>query len=417
VSRSLIYVSDGEGDLPVEMDAPGSHEPGECIDIVGFPGAVDGRPGLKNAIWRLIARGQDITPIPLLAQDILPPEDQKAGSGLTIASGTRYDLKLVVMEGTLLQVGGGLHPKTMTLTSLDRIFVATTPDAAQGVADELEIGSHLKLTGVCLINYDEFHQAQSFRVLIRRPSDIAVQSHPPWLTRRHALWIIGVMLLSVIAAMTWISVLRKQVTNRTDELRDANERLHRMATEDGLTGAANRRRFDELLRQEVSRASRMLTPISLVMIDIDHFKALNDCYGHQTGDRCLIRVVEAIRESAGRVGDVVARYGGEEFAIILPNEGDEGATALAEVMRLSVARVHIPDDAAPNDQRLTVSLGVGTLNPGLLYTPDDLVSFADRALYHAKQNGKNRVTSWTTIAATDRLANVGTDSRYSRSSH
>jgi diguanylate cyclase (GGDEF)-like protein len=397
LSRSLIYVSDGEGNLPVEMDLPGSTAPGDLLEIVGFPGAVDGRPGLKNAVWRLMAKDRDLQPAPLLAQDILPPEDQTAGSGLAIAAGTRYDLKLVSLEGTLLQSGGGAHSRIMTLTASDRIFTATIPDSAQQLAEELEIGSHLKVTGVCLINYDEYHRAQSFRLLVRRPGDITVQWRPAWWTLRHALWLVGFMLLSVIGAVTWITLLRKQVAIRTDELRELNERLHRVATEDGLTGAANRRRFDELLRIEFVRAIRAETPLSLVMIDVDHFKALNDRYGHQTGDQCLIKVVEAIRRSAGRGTDIVARYGGEEFAVILPDAGDQAAIALAEAMREAVESVRIPDEDAPEDQVLTVSLGVGTLWPGSTYTADDLVGFADRALYHAKQSGRNRVSSWATV--------------------
>jgi diguanylate cyclase (GGDEF)-like protein len=398
VSASLIYVSDGEGNLQVEMDRPVSARPGELIDVVGFPESVDGRPGLKNAIWRLVARGRDLAPQHVAASDILTPPDQNAGSGITIAAGTRFDLKLVAVEGTLLQQGEGSHARTITLTSLDRIFIATIPDSAQQIADELEIGSHLKLTGVCLVTYDEYRQAQSFRLLIRRTDDIAVLSRPPWLTLRHSVWIIGIMLLSVIAATTWIKVLRDQVAVRTEELRDANDRLGRMATEDGLTGAANRRRFDEALGNEVSRAGRTGTPVSLVMIDIDHFKALNDSYGHQTGDRCLIGVVGAIRAAFCRAGEVVARYGGEEFAVILPNVGDETAIARAEAVRLAVLNLEIPHAGAPGNRGLSVSLGVGTLWPGSACSADDLVRFADRALYQAKQSGRNRVVSWGAVA-------------------
>jgi diguanylate cyclase (GGDEF)-like protein len=398
LSKSLIYVSDGEGNLPVALDLPGSVESGDLMDIVGFPGPVDGRPGLKNAIWRRIAKGNDIRPQPLMVQDILPPADQNAGSGLTIAAGTRYDLRLVTLEGTLLQAAAGPHSKSITLTSPDRIFTATVPDSAQRLTDELEIGSRLKLTGVCLINYDEYHHAQSFRILLRRPRDISIQSRPPWWTLRHALWIIAFMLLSVIGATTWINVLRSQVAIRTEELREANERLHRVAAEDGLTGAASRRRFDELLRTEVDRAGRAARPVSLVMIDIDHFKRLNDVYGHQVGDRCLISVVRAIRDSARRVSDTVARYGGEEFAVILPNAGDEAAMAAAEMIRQAVESIPIADGTGPHGQRLTASLGVGTLWPGSTYKADDLVGFADRALYHAKQSGRNRVVSWGAVA-------------------
>jgi diguanylate cyclase (GGDEF)-like protein len=161
--------------------------------------------------------------------------------------------------------------------------------------------------------------------------------------------------------------------------------------EDPLTGAANRRRFDELLNMEVSRGSRDATPVSLIMIDIDRFKAVNDFYGHQTGDSCLIQVVQALRKSVARCTDVIARYGGEEFAVILPNTGAEPATAIAEKMRRVVEELEIPNAASQFNQRLSISLGVGTLMPGSTYNADFLVGMADRALYEAKQNGRNQV--------------------------
>ena len=398
VSPSLVYLSDGDGNLPVELDRPGSAEPGDRMDMVGFPSQVDGRPGLKNAISRLIARGDGVQTQRVTASEILAPQDQNAGSGLNIAAGTRYDLKLVAVEGTLVQKSEGPHARTITLTSLDRIFIATIPESAQKFVDELGIGSQLRLTGVCLVNFDEYHQAQSFRLLIRRTNDLAVLSSPPFLTLGHALWIIGFMVLSVIAATTWISVLRHQVAGRTEELRQANERLGRVAIEDSLTGAANRRRFDQMLAAEVSRAGRTRTPVSLVMIDIDRFKALNDRYGHQGGDQCLVRVVAAIRQAAGRAEDVVARYGGEEFSVILPNAGDEAAMNRAEKIRRAVEALGIPNAGAPDGHDVTVSVGVGTLWPGSTYSADNLVGFADRALYQAKQNGRNRVISWGAVA-------------------
>ena len=398
LSKSLVYVSDQNGNLPVEIDKPGSINVGELLDIVGFPGPVEGRPALKNAIWRLIATGQDVEPQPIRAQDILPAENQSAGSGLIIAAGTRYDLNLVRLEGTLLQSGAGMHPKSITLASLDHIFIAMIPDTAQKVADELEIGSRLTLTGVCQINYDEYHRAQSFRLLIRRPSDIAIQSRPPWWTLKHALWIIGLMLLPAIGSTAWISVLRKQVASRTDELREANEQLCRLAGEDGLTRAVNRRRFDELLNSEITHARRCAAPVSLLMIDIDHFKALNDRCGHQFGDRCLIKVVEAIRDSARRNTDTVARYGGEEFAVILPNVDDEAAITLAEIIRVAVERIRFDKGNGAGIERVTVSVGVATLWPGSTRSAEDFISIADRALYCAKQAGRNRVVSWAALA-------------------
>jgi diguanylate cyclase (GGDEF)-like protein len=333
VSNSLVYVSQGEGNLPAEMEVPCSAKPGDLLDLVGFPGSIDGRPGLKNAVYRVIGRDRDLKPLRIAARDVLPPEADAVGSGLSIAAGTRHDLKLLTVDGTLVQLVRGLHSQTMTVSSLDQDFGVTIPDSIQGAADGLKLGSQLKLTGVCLITYDEYRRARSFRILIRRTTDIVVESRPPWWTLQHALWIMGAMLASVFAALAWIGVLRKHVATKTRELQEVNERLHLISVEDALTGAANRRRFDEMLKIEVSRASRTTTSVSLIMVDIDHFKAVNDFYGHQIGDDCLIKVVQALRNAVSRCTDIIARYGGEEFAVILPNTGGEPAAALAELMR------------------------------------------------------------------------------------
>src|SRR6202042_2855436 len=119
-------------------------------------------------------------------------------------------------------------------------------------------------------------RAQSFRLLARESADIAVVARPSWLTLRRALWIIFPLVLVVFGALVWISVLRSHVATRTIELRAANERLLQLAVEDALTGAANRRRFDERLREEVADCRRAETPLSLIMIDLDHFKQVND---------------------------------------------------------------------------------------------------------------------------------------------
>jgi diguanylate cyclase (GGDEF)-like protein len=152
---------------------------------------------------------------------------------------------------------------------------------------------------------------------------------------------------------------------------------------DGLTGIANRRRFDEALDVEWRRGVRSHAPLSLLMIDIDGFKHFNDAHGHQAGDDCLCRVGAILVESLNRAGDLVARYGGEEFAVLLPETDAEHARRVAEILRERVAA------AAP----VTVSVGVSTIVPDLSGAPFVLVSDADAALYEAKRSGRNRVVA------------------------
>jgi len=179
--------------------------------------------------------------------------------------------------------------------------------------------------------------------------------------------------------------------NLTAQLRDANEALHALTILDGLTGVANRRRFDEYIQHEWSRAQRSRHPLSLLMIDIDDFKAYNDTYGHQVGDDCLKRVAEEIKCSLHRPGDLVARYGGEEFAVVLPDTELSGALEIAEILHCSVAALNIPHATSRAAECVTISMGVACQIPNLGQYSSEIVELADQALYQAKHQGRNRV--------------------------
>lgn len=173
-------------------------------------------------------------------------------------------------------------------------------------------------------------------------------------------------------------------------MRRANEELERLATRDGLTRLANRRRFDEFLDLEWRRMRREQTPISLIMCDVDHFKLFNDTYGHQAGDDCLRGVAAAIGGTVNRAGDLAARYGGEEFAVILSGTGAEGARLIAENIRQHVLDLQIPHAKSPVSPYVTLSGGLSSLVPRDDH-PERLIQAADEALYLAKQRGRNRI--------------------------
>lgn len=176
-------------------------------------------------------------------------------------------------------------------------------------------------------------------------------------------------------------------------LAEANKILKRLSSLDGLTGVPNRRRFDEVLKQEWLRAIRHSTSISLIMIDIDFFKLFNDTYGHQGGDDCLKQVAKTLEESAKRVTDMMARYGGEEFVVVLPETGTKGVLAVAETMRDDVEAQHIPHKNSKVTDHVTISLGVATAVPERGSKEEDLIAAADQALYEAKNHGRNQVRS------------------------
>lgn len=178
-------------------------------------------------------------------------------------------------------------------------------------------------------------------------------------------------------------------------LQRANRILEEQANNDALTGIANRRRFDTILSRELKRIQRVDSCLSLIMIDIDHFKAYNDCYGHQKGDDCLRVIARAIRACADRPGDLACRYGGEEIAVILPDTPAKGGLSMAEKIRATIMALEIPHKTSPVCGTVTCSMGVSTMVSGDRQNSRDLVNEADEALYKAKTQGRNRVVAFS----------------------
>ncbi|WP_184408939.1 sensor domain-containing diguanylate cyclase [Xanthomonas sp. 3075] len=172
------------------------------------------------------------------------------------------------------------------------------------------------------------------------------------------------------------------------------EKLSSEAWVDALTGIANRRAFDHRLSQALQEAVRQHTPLSVLMIDVDHFKLYNDTYGHVNGDACLRLIASAIAGCSRRSEDVAARYGGEEFGMILPHTDAAGALQLADAIRTAVAELGLMHLSSPTSANVTVSVGAATFEPGQApLTPDAIVQDADSALYRAKQKGRDRTSA------------------------
>ncbi len=177
-------------------------------------------------------------------------------------------------------------------------------------------------------------------------------------------------------------------------LTEARDQLDLLAHTDGLTGVANRRQFDTQLEIEFLRMQRSGAPLSILFLDVDHFKIYNDTYGHIAGDQCLKQIAEVAQRHFNRRADQIARYGGEEFAGILPDTAAEGALNLAEQIRVEIAALAIPHRASPTADRVTVSLGVVTfLDCSLIASAEATLPFADEQLYRAKSEGRNRVAA------------------------
>jgi diguanylate cyclase (GGDEF)-like protein len=235
-----------------------------------------------------------------------------------------------------------------------------------------------------------------------QPATFRIRVAVPWyLGALAALVTLGVVTGAGAAIAHWRTrairrrnlELERVVAERTEQLADANRRLAHLASIDALTGLANYRVLHERLEREWLRALRESSPLSLIMLDIDFFKPYNDTFGHQQGDECLRRVSSVISAHASRPADIAARYGGEEFVVLLADTPEDGAESVAEKVRAAVEELAIPHPGSAAAEIVTVSLGVATRRPGPGREADELITAADRALYRAKREGRNRVVS------------------------
>ncbi|MDN2709460.1 sensor domain-containing diguanylate cyclase [Janthinobacterium sp. SUN118] len=262
-------------------------------------------------------------------------------------------------------------------------------------------------TAMMTAKVDETERLYSYRHLRRFPVIVAaglskedIFAEWRWLSTQ-------IVLASLAAGAALIYLFRKvmrQIAVRdrieaslrqaSTQLQRANADLAARASQDGLTGLANRRCFDETLAHELNRAQRSGHVVSLIMLDVDFFKKFNDQYGHVAGDACLQAVAGAVARSVGRAEDLAARYGGEEFAVIMPGTGAAGARDVAEAIRAAVEALQLPHAASANGV-VTVSLGAATLRPGQERRTDssELIREADALLYQSKNSGRNRVST------------------------
>jgi diguanylate cyclase (GGDEF)-like protein len=214
-----------------------------------------------------------------------------------------------------------------------------------------------------------------------------------WLRRAAAIG--GTTLILTGALVAGTLLLHREVASR----RAKEAELARLVRLDALTGLANRRAFDEALGREWSRCALARTPVSLLLVDVDRFKALNDRYGHQAGDECLRVVAATVGATIRHSSDLVARYGGEEFAVLLPDTDAAGAEEAAERLRAEIQALGMPHEGCGVPGAVvTVSVGVATarpVQPGVLPGPGSLIGAADHALYEAKRGGRNRVVQAT----------------------
>ncbi|MES2164263.1 MAG: diguanylate cyclase [Pseudomonadota bacterium] len=184
-------------------------------------------------------------------------------------------------------------------------------------------------------------------------------------------------------------VVRARVSTQL-ALRKQTELLREMVNRDGLTGVFNRRYFDMALEQEVARQRRTGGYLSVAMVDVDHFKNYNDSLGHQQGDTCLRTIAQALQAAMRRPGEILTRYGGEEFSVVAPNVGLPDAAQLGIWIQDKINKLALPHPASTTSEIVTVSIGIATGIPTAEHNAERFIAVADRALYTAKQAGRNR---------------------------
>ncbi len=397
---------DSKNGIFVHTDVPVQLAVGQVLDVVGFPSWGGYTSVLEDSIYRQDGHA----PVPLPA--VLTPSKALEGN---------YDAEPIMVEGLLLYKSRTATEKTLLLTDGGTMFTAAIPAGASGRFDEIHPGSHLRITGICQIEVTPDKTPKAMRVLLQSPADVLVLSQPPWWTSRNARIVAALLLATVALVVAWNVVLRRRVRTQTRvisdqleevntlrrqaeaahkeksdslasvlslqrDLLDAQEKLRHQATHDALTGLWNRRALLDLLGKEIERCCRTQSSMGILMLDVDHFKPVNDSFGHLAGDQVLKEIAHRIAH-ATRGYDISGRYGGEEFLILLLGCNREQTEAGAERIRTAIAAE--PFHASGSVLSITASIGA-TVAPLCAGSETEILSLADLALYQAKSSGRNR---------------------------
>lgn len=406
-------LTDARHGIFVTAADPASLRPGDRVDVVGFPSVGDYTSFLDESLVRRLGAAPVPPAVPLTAA--------RAFTGA-------WDAEPIQLDGLLLDRSRGEDGvTTLLLTDAGTSFLAiSASDAVTASVRALSIGSRLRLRGICVIHTNGDKTPESLSLLLRSPADITLLQAPSWWTTRHTLLLAAVLAVLVFIIATRNAGLRRRVLAQTRQIQGqlaearalrlqaeaatqeksqtlanlltaqhaliaAQEKLRFQATHDALTGLWNRAALLDFLHKEIERTLRTRAPLGLLLLDVDHFKPVNDTHGHLAGDAVLREIGRRISRST-RPYDIAGRYGGEEFLVILPDCDSPSTQHSAERIRAAIgAHPFSVDDAQLS---LTVSIGatVSFTCPPLHEQESDaeLLSRADVALYEAKSAGRNR---------------------------
>jgi len=379
---------------------------GDLIDVAGFLERKDYLPSITAATLKRVESGGSVTPIEISAAHALDSGNNHpstvspaAHTDISAANSLATDRngELVRIEGKLVGKNRGLNGSTLLLSSDGIVFPAELPADAVKDAKQQNVswidGSTVAVTGVFIGKVDErrsvrqegIARIESFQILLRSPEDVQVVSSPSWWNGEHALEVLGLVALAMMAILGWVGILRRQVHQQTEIIRRSEARFRHMAEHDDLTGLPVRNVLLERLEQALDEINRQANSLALLMVDVDNFKHINDTMGHAVGDQVLITIGTRLQESL-RSTDTVARMGGDEFTVLLTGlNGPEEAQKLASNL---VSKISEPMVLQGIRVEVSVSVGVATYPEGGSDVKT-LLRNSDAALYQAKARGRN----------------------------
>jgi len=379
---------------------------GDVIDVAGFLERQYHLPIITAATLKRVESGGSMTPIEISAANAFEIGNKRAG---TVSPAAHTDIseanslatdrngELVRIEGKLVGKNRGLNGSTLLLSSDGIVFPAVLP--ADGMKDEKQQDSSwidgitVAVTGVFIGKVDDrqavrqegIARIESFQILMRSSEDVQVVNTPSWWNREHTLEVLGLVLLTMVAVLGWVGILRRQVHQQTEVIRRSEARFRHLAEHDGLTGLPARNVLLERLELALDEIERQANSLALLMVDVDNFKHINDTMGHAVGDQVLIKIGTRLQESL-RSSDTIARMGGDEFTVLLIGlNGQEEAQRLASHV---VSKISEPMVLQGIRVEVSVSVGVATC-PESGSDVKTLLRNSDAALYQAKARGRN----------------------------
>ena len=340
---------------------------------------LDNDVGLNETVARAVADVKRIMAAHA-AQRRLPPDERAAGGGAPVRAALDDEARRIAEEAV-----AALNSAADNLTTGSALTADNLANRIQQNASWVERGSLVALaivvaSGVLILWFFHRHVLAPIRVAVQGLEVIRSSDGTPITLPRSLFFELDVIGRAV-----------EQYARFAADLRTANLTLRRLSRQDGLTGVTNRRGFDIALAEACRAAQSGSASPTLLLVDIDHFKSLNDRFGHLVGDQCLRQVAETLQGVSAACDSLVCRYGGEEFAILVSNLGAEDARLFAERVREAVEHTDLAIGPGQRRTQVTVSIGGLAMRAGDGYAPDRAVALTDQALYKAKRDGRNRV--------------------------